>query len=322
MPVYRFLGCEDNTLVNVNVTSDDPVNGIVTGGGIYHVGDTVTITATPATDYRFLRWVDVDNDSALVSSDSVYTFIASENVNFQAKFLSNLFATYWIEAMPNDTTMGYVIGSGVVYTSGDIATVTAVPYDGYHFENWIKVKNNQYSVVGTDNVLSLEANYANTYQTIYYANFAINQYTINGLSADTVMGTVTGSATVNYLTEVTLTATPNTGYHLVAWSDGDTNLVRTFIATADTTVTATFDTNIYNVTVAVNDTVMGSANGPVTMKHFQNADYVATANYGYSFVNWTNEAGVEIANTTTLNIAAVSGTTAHAHSSMRSATLR
>ena len=59
------------------------------------------------------------------------------------------------------------------------------------------------------------------------------------------MGTVSveGSFYQNRL--VTLTATPNEGYHFVKWSDGNKEATRVIRLTSDTTLYATFDEGIY-----------------------------------------------------------------------------
>lgn len=54
-------------------------------------------------------------------------------------------------------------------------------------------------------------------------------------------GTVTGGGTYESGTTATLTATPNSGYKFVKWSDGDTNATRTVTVTADASYTAEFE---------------------------------------------------------------------------------
>ena len=58
---------------------------------------------------------------------------------------------------------------------------------------------------------------------------------------DTTMGSVTGAGTYEEGTTVTVTATPNEGYHFVVWSDSVTNATRTVKVDTDTTLTAYFE---------------------------------------------------------------------------------
>ncbi len=47
----------------ITATSEDPAKGIVTGGGEYEEGTTVTLTATPAEGYEFVKWSDDNTDN-------------------------------------------------------------------------------------------------------------------------------------------------------------------------------------------------------------------------------------------------------------------
>lgn len=64
--------------------------------------------------------------------------------------------------------------------------------------------------------------------------------TINAVANDAQMGSVSGGGTYVQGASVTLTATPNTGYHFVQWSNGRTTASITVTADADATFTATF----------------------------------------------------------------------------------
>ena len=71
------------------------------------------------------------------------------------------------------------------------------------------------------------------------AVFAPNTYTINDGSNNNE-GYISGVGLFDYLTQHTLTAIPNHGYHFVQWSDGITENQRTVTLTQDTTFTAIF----------------------------------------------------------------------------------
>ena len=63
------------------------------------------------------------------------------------------------------------------------------------------------------------------------------------VNCDTTMGNVTGAGIYNQNGTATLTATPNTGYKFVRWSDGNTNASRTITVTESATYTAYFEKN-------------------------------------------------------------------------------
>ena len=64
--------------------------------------------------------------------------------------------------------------------------------------------------------------------------------TITANANDAQMGSVTGGGTYVQGASVTLTATANSGYHFVSWSNGRTTASITVTADADATYTATF----------------------------------------------------------------------------------
>ena len=68
-----------------------------------------------------------------------------------------------------------------------------------------------------------------------------SEYTVAVVSADPTMGTVSGGGRVLEGDEITITATPNTGYRFVRWNDNDTHAVRTVTVTGNITFTAYFE---------------------------------------------------------------------------------
>ena len=60
----------------IEVVANDTERGSVTGGGLYYLGDTVTLTATPYEGYRFVEWSDGDTSNprtVIVTGDATYT---------------------------------------------------------------------------------------------------------------------------------------------------------------------------------------------------------------------------------------------------------
>lgn len=123
--------------ITVTLTQNNPMYGSVAGGGVYNIGDSVTVTATPATGYQFLYWI---SSMGAVVANNPYTFLASTDITLQAVFGD---ATATIDSMQvtvavNDATMGTTIPApGVHYfITGQQASVVAVPNEGYHLEGW------------------------------------------------------------------------------------------------------------------------------------------------------------------------------------------
>ena len=67
------------TTYTITATSANTTMGTVTGGGTYEEGKTVTLTATPKSGYRFVKWSDG-------TTANPYTFKATKNVTLTARF--------------------------------------------------------------------------------------------------------------------------------------------------------------------------------------------------------------------------------------------
>jgi hypothetical protein len=81
----------------------------------------------------------------------------------------------------------------------------------------------------------------------------IDKYTIT-LTTDTAMGTVIGGGEYCYGETITIKAVSNGGYYFVAWSDGNTDSVRTVVVEGDAEYRAIFGYNIDDLIVYPNPT--------------------------------------------------------------------
>ena len=120
----------DTVYYNITVNYDATM-GTVTGDGRYVEGTLVTLRATANTGYRFLGWVK-DNDT--VARTNEYAFVLNADVTLTAAFEA-IPVYYTVIGMPNDTTMGEVLGSGE-FAEGSTVTLTAQAFEGYHFVRW------------------------------------------------------------------------------------------------------------------------------------------------------------------------------------------
>jgi hypothetical protein len=111
----------------------------------------------------------------------------------------------------------------------------------------------------------------------------------------TAGGTVSGAGTFFYGDDITVSATANTGYHFVNWTEGgtevSTNANYSFTVTEARTLVANFEINTYTITVS--STAGGSATGGGNYTHGQTVTLNATANTGYEFLYWL-EGGTQI----------------------------
>ncbi len=290
--------------VTINLQQNNPAYGSVTGAGVYNIGDSVTVSATPASSYVFNRWVDENN--VTVSSDNPYTFVAATDLTLKAIFLSSSADTYTITVEVNDSTMGTATGGGV-YADGDAAVLIATAFPGYRFVNWTHTTSDfGVTEFSTDDTTVVTVTGNKTYTANFEASAVVDTFTVT--LNTTAGGTVSpmGSTRVADGTLFTATATADSGYHFVNWTNANgaavsTNNPYAFTVNANVTLTAHFQANdpqvtYYNVIITSADTTMGTATATATGQVAENTSVTATAVAltGYRFVNWTDANGTVV----------------------------
>ena len=116
----------DNITYSITLTCNLE-HGTVSGGGVYQVGETATLTATPKDGYEFVRWSDG-------STANPRTLTVTADLTLTAEFAKINIPTYTVTLTCNPEH-GTVSGGGV-YQVGETATLTATPKDGYEFVRW------------------------------------------------------------------------------------------------------------------------------------------------------------------------------------------
>jgi hypothetical protein len=178
--------------------------------------------------------------------------------------------------LSDNATMGKVNGSGD-YVKNSNVSISAIPNPGYEFVKW-KEDNN------TTNPRTIMLIQGMTYT----AEFALSTYSMT-VSANTTMGTVTGSGDYVKGSSVTIGAVAKPGYEFVQWNDNNTDNPRTITAlTQNTTFTATFAVSIYSMTVSANNTTMGAVTGSGNYAKDSLVTIGAIPNQGYEFVQWND----------------------------------
>jgi len=193
-----------------------------------------------------------------------------------------------------DPSMGTASITQQATCSNSQATVTAVANSGYMFSYWTEGEE----IVSTSNPYSFNL----TATRNLVAHFEGVTYTINASANPSAGGTITGFGGFGEGATATLTATANTGYTFINWTEGNevvsTNATYTFTVTGDRTLVANFSLNSYNITAMANPSAGGSVTGADTYNYGATATLTATANTGYTFVNWT-QGGVEVSTNVT-----------------------
>ena len=184
---------------------------------------------------------------------------------------------YSVTGRTTDATMGSV-NAPTLSCESEIE-ISAIPNYGYHFVKWTDGN--------TDNPRTISL----TQDTTFTAEFAKNTYSITTASSNPGWGSTTGDGSVLYLEEIEISATPNNGYHFVAWSDGNTDNPRTILVTKDSILTAIFAVNQYTITFLNEDgTILSSQLWNYgTTPTCDEPTKPATAQYIYTFAGWDSE---------------------------------
>ena len=273
----------------IGATANPTAGGTVTGAGNYNHFATATLTASANTSngYHFVNWT---KNGDVVSTNATYSFTVTEAVNLVANFALN---NYNVTVSANPTAGGTVTGGGS-YNWGTTAHLVATPATGYSFTNWTK----NGTVVSTSAAYDLTVTEAGA----YVANFALNVYSVAASATPAAGGTITGAGNYEHGATATLTATAATGYTFQKWTKNgqqvSTNATYSFTVNSAVTLVAHFTLNSYAVTTTANPTAGGTVTGAGTYNHGATATLTATANTGYTFVNWTKGGTVVSTNAT------------------------
>lgn len=114
------------SLVDIQVSVDNPAGGSVNGGGLYAVGGDVALRAVANTGYQFKGWME---NGSIVAVNPTYTFVANDNRNLMASFQRNNGVEDLQESFvlyPNPVKSQLHIESNVVIRQLELVTVDGV----------------------------------------------------------------------------------------------------------------------------------------------------------------------------------------------------
>ena len=220
-----FILTKDTTFTatfakNVYSITKKAEHGTISGNSSAEYLDYVTLTAVPDYGYHFTQWSDG-------VTDNPRTIELTSDTTFTALFAPNQYTL----SLQCDENQGSVEGAGVFDYLTEVQ-ISATPVYGYHFSSW------------SDGNTANPRTYTITKDIALTADFAINKYALN-VSCNAEQGSVTGSGSYNYLSNCTIEAIPNYGYHFTQWSDGNTDNPRTIELRQDTTLEAIFAVDKY-----------------------------------------------------------------------------
>ena len=199
------------TTYTVTISNDGNGSGTASPSAAV-VGTEITLTATPNTGYRFKEWEVISGGVTITNNKFT---MPDGNVEVKAIFEK--------DAPPAPTEYTVTVTSGGNGTAsashakamfGTEITLTATPNTGYRFKEWeiisggVTITNNKFTM--PDGNVEVKAIFEKD------APPAPTEYTVTVTSGGN--GTASAShAKAMFGTEITLTATPNTGYRFKEW---------------------------------------------------------------------------------------------------------
>lgn len=263
----------------ITATPNNTTYGYVTGGGTYPQHSEITLNAYAYNGYKFDKWSNGVETSA-------YTFAVEENANLVGNFADN---TYTVTL--TNSPYGTLTGAGT-YIANSSVTVTATPNEGHYFIAWVNL--------ATQSIASLASEYTFTLveDTELRADFGTYR-TVTATPNNVDYGSTTGSGNqYKYNDSVTVTATAESGYRFVNWTEDNVEVSTSSSYTFkmninDVTLVANFEPATANISISANPAGYGSVDAAGSTIIGESYTVMAEANTGYMFVNWT-ENGTEV----------------------------
>jgi len=261
-------------------------NGTVVGTlsqTVTHGATTLAVTAQPAVGYHFVRWVQGANHFSTGNPLVVANVVA--DMALTAEFALSV---YPVTFTPGSHGSVAGLPAQMIEHGHDAQPVTAVATVGYHFLRWT-IDGEEYSRDNPITVLNVAGPMA------LLAEFEINTYAVNFTAAQSGMVSGPTPQAVTHGSNTTaVTAVPPAGHHFLRWTkDGEeyssANPLTVTNVTADMTLTAEFEVNIYTVTF------VAGAHGRLVGETVQRVAYLgsttaveAVADLGYMFDLWSD----------------------------------
>ena len=213
----------------LNVTAQNGTVAKTPNQQKYNSGTKVTLTATPASGYKFSSW---SGDATGSTNPLIVTVNANKSIT--ANFTLIPATTYTLNVTAQNGTVTKNPNQQK-YNSGTKVTLTATPASGYEFISWSG------DTSGSTNPLTVTMN-SNKNITANFTLKAASTYTLNVSAQNGTVAKNPNQQTYNSGTTVRLTATPDNGYEFSSWSGDATgnNNPLTVVMDSNKNITANF----------------------------------------------------------------------------------
>ncbi len=220
-PCYTFIPSSSETLVanftpttyNITTSSSPAGGGTISGGGTLPCGYSVQVCANANSCYNFVNWTV---NGTVVSASACYRFTLSSNETLVANFTP--VPSHTITTSSSPAVGGTTSGGGTVACGSNVTVCASANASCYRFANWTL----DGTVVGASACYTVAAD--GDYTLV--ANFTpLAYYTISTSSSPADGGTTSGGGTVVCGSNVTVCASPGSGFVFAGWTDAEGNLV-------------------------------------------------------------------------------------------------
>ena len=313
IPRYRDLTVEEKAEDEFTVTLKQDGNGAVSGGGVYEKNETITITASPDSGWKFDGWTE---DIETSGSDSDYTFTVDEDVTTTAVFKEkDSTDDYYDDDDGGDTDEGerdqlekYVLSvqkepnwGGTIeetgesgeekqlYEEGTKVAVEVSTNPNFKFTGWTgDISSDSKTVsVTMDSDKDITATFEEMTQKAETYNLTIK---ING---EGMTNPPEGIHSYDYGEVPTIEANPDEGYVFDGWNDGSSESTKSVVMDDNKTMTANFrpkSADEVTLTMITSPSEGGSINlthaETVTLDKGETIQLEAFSNEGYAFERW------------------------------------
>ena len=242
-PVALVAGVTRIYVLNASVSGGHGT--VLPASGTYNQGFVVSLTATPDSGYRVKAWYGTDNDFSKSTANSV-TMIDNLTVTVEFELIPTppVTTTYTLNASVSNGNGTIQPGSGT-YSQGTVVSLSATPGSGYQVKAWHGTNND--SSKSTGNSVTMNANRIVTVEFELIpappasTTYTLNASVVNGHGAVTVSPS---SGPYSQGTTVSLSAAPENGYKVKAWTgtddDASTAVSNTVTMNAERIVTVEF----------------------------------------------------------------------------------
>ncbi len=255
---------------SLTAVSTPAAGGITTGSGTYAIGSQATLTATPNSGYRFVRWMDD------YSGSSRSVVITQASASYSA--LYELIPVSSVTVSSSNTSFGTVSGGGT-WTRGSMVVVSATPQPLHRFVQWQDGNTESSRTIVVPNT---DVTYTATFAPIPTGSIVL---TCN----DEDYGTVSGAGTYATGSTISIAATPSLGYRFIKWDDDVSQPTRLIpVTSGGTNLQAIFEAIPIQLTVSVHGNTGGTVTGGGSYTYGDAITITATAQSGYRFKEWND----------------------------------